>query len=327
MKGSLWASKRRGFSLVQYFVDKCHAALIRYSTTYLLVSSVQPYVVYSLYAERDDQQGHSGGFTIVETLVVLAVTGFLFAMAVLLIAGKQDATQFSHAVREVQSQVQQSFNEVSTGYYQNTGNLKCVKSFTGPVLSSTVTELGTNKGCIYLGKVLQFDIAGSDPEQYNVYTLVGLRDEGAGTLLNLVATKPRVVAKGTTEMATSIPDNMYDTRTLLNGLTVTKMYYDDNPANAIGAVAFASSIGSLGASDNSQQVNVVAIPATQLNRSKADGVTQINAGLAASVINPPNGVQICFRSGGTDQSALMKIGGGQRLSSVELTIMGTVDCT
>ncbi len=104
------------------------------------------------------------------------------------------------------------------------------------------------------------------------------------------------------------------------------MYYGSDPTlNNIGAVGFVSSISSLGAADASQQVNIVAIPGTALNKTKEEGVGQINLGLREPIftstqVNPPDGVSVCFNSGGTDQSALVIIGAGGRLSSVEMKI-------
>jgi hypothetical protein len=49
--------------------------------------------------------------------------------------------------------------------------------------------------------------------------------------------------------------------------------------------------------------------------------------LETSPVNPDGGVEICFASGGTEQSGLVTIGSNGRNLSVKLDIKSTVDCT
>ncbi len=332
MKSRLCRAGYYSYRVLQRLCDWFHAALEAGSLTYRMTWAVQPYIVYSLETHRQSIRAQKEGFTVVETLIVLAVTGSMLLGAMALVSGRQSATEFSQASRGVQSQLQQALNEVAAGQYQTDTNLKCTASSLGPQLSSTPTPQGTNKACIYLGKVLQFAVAPlAGQETYNVYTLVGLRGADTDPILNLTAAKPRVIARSLTD-GPSVPDDVYDVRRLANGLKVVKMYYNNNPLNQIGAVAFVSSIGSLEASDTSQQVNVVAVPLTELGKTKLDGVKQINdafqvgTGIPSAALNPPEGVQLCFSDGSSNRSALLTIGAAGRFSSVELTMKGTGTC-
>jgi prepilin-type N-terminal cleavage/methylation domain-containing protein len=271
-------------------------------------------------------RGLTRGFTIIEVMIVLVVTGALFLSAVLLISGKQNIAAYNQSIRSVQTELQQVVNEVGSGFYPNKGSITCTKSGGRPLLSSATAEQGTNKDCIFLGKVLQFAVRGTDPEQYNIFTMVGLRGDSLSPSLDLASAQARLIAKSTTDGVSNIPDAT-DTKSLLYGLTVSKMYYDGNPSNQIGAVGFISNVSSLGAEDSSQQVNVVAVTGTALHVDKISAVTQINNNLASAVVNPPGGVQICFNSGGTKQSGLVSIGNAGRQGAIELQIFSNLDCS
>ena len=65
------------------------------------------------------------GFTVIEVMIVLAVTGLLFISSVALISGKQNQTAFDQSIRQIQSQIQQIINEVSIGFYPNLGDVQC----------------------------------------------------------------------------------------------------------------------------------------------------------------------------------------------------------
>ncbi|HSX44369.1 MAG TPA: hypothetical protein VLE69_03715, partial [Candidatus Saccharimonadales bacterium] len=69
--------------------------------------------------------GQSGGFTIVETMIVLAVTGFMFFSAMLFISGQQAKTEFTQAAHETEAKINDVLNDVSTGVYNNKGDFRC----------------------------------------------------------------------------------------------------------------------------------------------------------------------------------------------------------
>ena len=277
------------------------------------------------------------GFTIIEVLIVLAVTGALLLAAMLLINGRQRNTAFNQSIRNIQTELQQIINEVGSGYYPNNGNLSCDRG--GPAggtkLSAGTTEQGANVNCVFMSKVAQFAVGTEDPEPYNIYTLVGLRGTTVSPSVDLKTSKARVIASGTAAGDAVVPD-AFETNLLQYGLSVSKMYYSNAAGSRvadIAAVGFTMNVSSLGDADGSQRVEVVAIPGTALHVSKATGVQQINDRLATidssaagTLINPPGGVQICLNSGGTIQSGLISIGGSDRQGSVDLQIFNTKDC-
>lgn len=269
------------------------------------------------------------GFTVIEVLVVLAVTGALFVGAAVLISGKQNQTAFSQAIREIQSQIQQTINEVAIGYYANLGNFSCVGAPSGPSITATSGgQQGTNSDCIFMGKVIQFKVAGTDPEQFKIYTVAGLRLSTAtgDDVDTRVAAKPVAIAPSTSRP--SVPDNS-TTEILQNGLSVHSMEWGPGSAS-IGAVGFSQSLAQYSGSviqSGSQKVDVIPINASSLNMTAEAAAESINATFAAGAANPAEGVRICFVSGGTNQSGLITIGSNNRELSVKLDIKSNKTCS
>ena len=260
------------------------------------------------------------GFTIVEVLIVLAVTGLLFVSAATVISGKQNQTAFNQAIQQIEGQIQQTMNEVSTGYYPNAANFQCSASAGGPTIVAGANSQGTNSGCIFVGKVMQFKVANTNPEQFETYAVAGLQQQGGSgpDVQSLLDAKPTVV-----------PTSSVAGR-LQSGLTTVRMTYKNGgPDVPIGAVAFTSSFATYSQGSivsGSQQLNVVpVIPKVGnpgLGGTIAQGTQDINTDLvnADSLINPSGGVSICFKSGGTNQSALITIGGSSQPLAVTLAI-------
>lgn len=270
----------------------------------------------------DDKAPSQGGFTIVETLIVLAVSSVLFLSAVLLVAGQQRKVEFNQAIQEIASAIEQTITETGAGYYPNAGNVRCTVLGGGISISSaTGTAQGSNTGCIFLGKVLQFGVGGTNPQQYVVHVAAG-RQDNDGTLASAA---PKAV-------------NVDGTRTvheLRNGIEAVSMkYISGGIATNIGAVAFLNGLGQYGDSQllsGSQQMSLVPVRSSG-TVPNTDVATVVNAidtqlKLADGIINPDGGVEICFKSGGTDQSGLVTIGSNGRTLAVTLSIKSTADCT
>lgn len=112
------------------------------------------------------------GFTIVEIMIVIAVSGFLFAAAVLALNGREVNTNFSVAANSLQSELQKIVNYPKEGYYPYNSNSTCSVSGTSISFSkSTISSSqGTNQDCIYLGEIIDFNTAN---QLFSVYEIVG----------------------------------------------------------------------------------------------------------------------------------------------------------
>lgn len=259
------------------------------------------------------------GFTIIEVLIVLAVTAAMFLLAVLSINGKQDIAEFQQAINDVRSSLQQQIDQVAAGDYSNTGNFTCDGTSGSIVIDQGTNVQGSNDGCIYLGRVLQFGVQKTNPQQFISYTIAGLQNN-TGTL---VSAKPVVVMPS----GASNQSDYYSTNTLHYGLNVVSM--TSNGTN-IGAVAFLSTLGQFSGGQlvsGSQSLDLIPISTSTLNATPATTIGVINKHLATSPVNPATGVKICFASGGTNQSGLITIGGGGQQLSITLKIYGDLTCT
>ena len=281
----------------------------------------------------------AAGFTIVETMIVLAVTGALFVAIAATMSGRQNEAQFVHAIQSVQSQIQQTINQVAEGYYPHTADFTCVDNGTSLQILSGSTAQGTNaqginNGCVFLGKAIQFGIAGTGaygggPEQYQVYTVAGLLGQTGGATIFHNAS-PTVVVQGTRYAQYSTAES------LEYGLGTAWMTYN---GSAIGGVAFlmepgtASATSGNGFVSGAQSVDLIPIttvPGFTLNRSLAFGVNAFNTALQGNslIVNPAQPVKICFASGGSRQSGLITIGGGTgRQLTVSLDIRSNRTCS
>lgn len=271
------------------------------------------------------------GFSIIEVLIVLAVTAGLFLSAVVMLWGRQASTEFSTAIREAQTQVQQTISEVSSGFYPSQENFRCTGGITGPTITGASSTQGENVGCIFLGKVIQFGVDGtSDPEEFATFSVAGLqRVDGVLTnpeVQSLAEAEPRVIAQSAVNP--SAPNGSIQTRSL-RALKVLWVRNADG-GGELGAVGFISSLASYTGGvieSGSQVVNLMPVRDTAIGMTHREMADAINGNLAASAVNPANGVQICFAGTGVDKSGLMTIGSSGRQLSVKVDVKENTTCS
>lgn len=277
------------------------------------------------------KDGINNGFTIVEVLIVLAVSGAILLSAIILVNGRQNKTAFTAAINDVQSQITQTINDVTNGYYPNSNNFVCSNG----TISVGNNGQGTNQGCIFLGRAMQFAVQGTSPQQVEIYTIMGKQLTAGGeeaSSYNASGSKVPVINNNNTNPLSAA------SYTLENGLTVSKMYYCDSGGNCshnLGAVAFLQSLGSYSGGQlvsGSQQLNLIPVKNVQLGYTIGSAVGDINGGLGLSsyadgfVTSSPRSVNICLASGGTNQSGLISIDNGDGQISVNLAIKDGTTC-
>lgn len=279
-----------------------------------------------------NKQYRMSGFTIVETMIVMAVTGIMFISVVLLINGKQQRAQFQFAVKDVQTQIRQIITETTAGYNQ-LGNNTC-SSFGGkPKLATGTTDtLGTNASCVFLGKTIIFS---QDKESFLVAPVIGLRqpittDFQGVFAADLNSSKPILST-----------DTIASQKMLQFGLTPVAMYVGDDLAQKVGSVSFVLTPGVKDISPGSQgttsqNLNIVAVTsgsslANSIDAERSAVETAMQNGTVSSrdYVNSTDDkvkVSICFNSGTTNQSLLLTIGNGGNGIGLGSKIYGVQNC-
>lgn len=267
------------------------------------------------------------GFTILETMIFLSVSLVLLAAALGSIYGQQQRTEFSQAINDINSKVQDVINDTATGFYPSFGSFTC-QAIGGPTprphFNSSASAQGTNDACIFVGKAMHFignGIANSD--KFYIYTVAGLRlNSSQQQVQSLAEAQPRVVYDP------SVPVDLTETDQLENSLVVTAMYKKNGAiVTAIGTVGFFTTFGQYGSNNDllsgAQTTNVVAIPSSDITQDELTAATAINNSGTnvnpATDINPDGGVTICFL-GGNGQKAAIVIGSNGRTTATNLVI-------
>lgn len=294
------------------------------------------------------------GFTIIETLLFVAISGVLFITAISVMSAKQQQTEFSTGVGSFTSRLQTIINNVSSGYYNLPSNVSCSSgsrpNISTPKVLTTSNTTGTNVGCIFLGDVLAFGNNTSGNSYYTVYPVIGNQFLSGS---NNIDTVNLAQARPTTTSTLALTHNLY------GALNIAFVQYinggSKTPIGAFGILTnFKSYIGNNTANgqlqSGSQSFNLDPIPSTSLMTSPAGGVSSDINSLtdscgssevnyvcfrstshnSAAPINPSGGIEICLNNminnNQSVQSALITIGGPSSGSIVSSRYYGSSGC-
>jgi prepilin-type N-terminal cleavage/methylation domain-containing protein len=169
------------------------------------------------------------GYTIIEVMIVLAVSGVMFVIAATFISGKQATTAFTAGVNEMSSQLQDLIDQVQRGKYSDIP-LFCQPGTPVTFPSGTTKQQGENEGCVFLGKVIHFNV-GDVADDYETASIAASRLDSNG----IAATTP------VTAGAAYIPDLTTQGR-VPQGLEVTQIKDRNNNPLSL-AIGFLQSQG------------------------------------------------------------------------------------
>lgn len=307
----------------------------------------------------------SRGFTIIEVMIVMAVSGAILASTLILMNGRQNKAEFFSGIRELSINLQAAINNVSSGYYNSQQNFICSPSPSGPPLIQAVpasASRGTNLGCTFIGEVLQFSKGGSN---YVVYPVVGLQYV-QGTLstsqeevTNLSEAMPTALSPdsnaspGNPRRDLSVDESHQIS--LPYGITVASVTWSNSAGGCpvgtspslpcpVGAIGFFTTFanygnsGTIGGLNNgSRNVQIIPIPNSSLSDTMPDEVNNINSITSSGNIvygvtptqsqkDPTGGIKICFNSGSTNESGLITIGSLNSPTNVNLQIFSAMGC-
>jgi type II secretory pathway pseudopilin PulG len=285
-----------------------------------------------------------GGYTIVEVLIFLAVTGALFVAIFPTISGQQRKTEFKQAVKDVETRLQDIMNDVSTGYYPQIGsNYRC--SLVGGHPHFEVnggSGQGTNEDCIFIGKAIQFGDGPSDTSidqsKIRIYTIAGRRLNDTGKqVADLKDANPEPVVLGSGAGGNTL--DLTEDIELLYGLKLIHADVAGGPSHSMNGHALIGIFSTFGQTnsvsgnlESGSQVADLAYIHTGNNAVRAQIVAHIsnfsNGNNAHDALaEGAQGVILCFQSGGTDQVAIIEIGGQGRKLTTHTQIMSTDEAT
>jgi len=266
------------------------------------------------------------GYTILEVLVFLVISSFILIAALGTVNGRQQQVQFTQSVREFESKIADTINDVTTGYYPTNTDLSCsvgVFATDRPTIKEDTNNsnsgVGTNSQCLYVGKALQFAPSDQDATKFYIYTLAGRRyGLGTTTVKNINEALPVAVAA---DPIGSFNDSI-ELAELRYGVEVTKVFENGSPLNGFGVIGIMSKFengGSLTGTSNSQSVQIGGIKSaiTRRNASQEDAVSLIN--LLTLVNTETEG----YINTNTDGIVICLKGSGGRKASVTLGAKGS----
>ncbi len=140
---------------------------------------------------------HRQGFTIIEVLLFLSITGLL---AVTLLGGWTtmiNTQRYRDSIKTVQAFIQQQYGLVYNVQNSRDSTLGCTIGIDGPEVDSTLPDNPGQTGCIVMGRYVHIT-GGSN---VSVYSIIGEDGESGGSLSDnaiIVARKPKILDQSLT---------------------------------------------------------------------------------------------------------------------------------
>jgi hypothetical protein len=283
----------------------------------------------------------SDGFTIIETMIVLAISMTIGITALIMLSHDIGEDNFSTAANNFSQKLQQDMVDSTNGSYNYT-DLTCTPAPLGgniTVSSSSTNTQGTNYGCVSLGSAIQFYPTQSDgSNEYVIIPIDGIQYNGGDVIQNILLASPVPLEPPITTGGAGVsPPDLSQTERLEEGLKIVSVKACDvstascNSSTIVntGAIAFldGDTDGSL-ASGSAEDLNSGSLPTTlyyvkttNINQTKGQVATEINA----SELSPAKYAQICITDG--QKSYLFTISGTNTSQVTSQIYTGDNTCT
>jgi prepilin-type N-terminal cleavage/methylation domain-containing protein len=240
----------------------------------------------------------TGGFTIIEVLIVLSIGAFLFIAAAATFTGDQHQTEFDTAARQIFSQLQSISSDVQNGNYATNSTYSCTSSSGTLSFSSQASSEGTNLGCVYVGKAIQFNPSGLTSSYY-VYSLAG--DQFSTGTFSPPSPFPYSATVLNSTTVSSYPPLGTQKVSLPDQFVVSKITYSGNPTGISNDIIGFYNQQTSSLSANSSLSNEVFVIPESSNITSQLAVTDLNSdtiGTGADQYNTniASPVTVCFTS-------------------------------
>ncbi|CAN5641153.1 hypothetical protein BH23PAT1_BH23PAT1_3200 [soil metagenome] len=262
------------------------------------------------------------GYTIVELMIVLAVTGVLAFSAFGAVVNQRANTEFSQAVRAFEHELNDIANDVNHGFFPKRAdiNVSCFVVGSNVQFSGSSTEQGANDGCMFVGKAVHFR-PNNVAETMNLYTLAGRRIYSSGPLSgspirSLYDARPKVARTnpGEAGLTTGLTERI----TLPLGLRIT-----GQSPNNLRAVVFATSLNSIDSGSTTGSPTTKLYTITHGNSNVNPVINQINNHNNYSTTIGDDGVWLCVEL--NNRRARIHIGARNHRLTTTPEILGRVD--
>lgn len=120
-----------------------------------------------------------GGYTIIEVMVVIAITAALFLSALTLINGQQGDTQLSQVMQDLSSKMQNYVTQIKAGSYPGIEAYGCTIDATShrPILT---VGGPSDSGCVALGRAFEVQPNTANSNIIHSYIVMGTRNIYSG---------------------------------------------------------------------------------------------------------------------------------------------------
>lgn len=281
--------------------------------------------------EKGGDLRSNDGYTIVETLIVLAVTSMMFAAIVVSFNGRQARVEFSQAVRDYESMMQNIMSDVSKGYYSSEGYECYIDS--GNHYKPTLKErlipanntTGTNGDCIFMGKILE-----PNGKSNFVHTIIGSRfaftynpsspNDSDAQNLGFIYQLAQDSESGDTRVATASELKSQVVNSFQ--LNVVKVVAAEPPYSEIKLMVFTNYIATMNITDVSRSTSVIYFRENFIDSFGNIDRDKVFAGFAneqATKLASVNGAIICLQ-GQNGQYAEINIGSGDLSANISSTL-------
>lgn len=245
------------------------------------------------------------GYTIVEVLIVIAISGALLAAASLLLKGQQSETIFQQSLSDINSKIQNTVKGVSNSLFPNSSQYTCsLQAGTDGVKRATLKKeagggVGTNQDCLFLGKALQV-IKGQGA--INIYSVLGGRTYDTGNQSKLAVTFAQTNPEPAITGGTDLTENF---RPSTNGAFLLSAKYDGSAAAEVDLAGFYNDLEGSSATD--QQLLAKAYTHIASANDPKTGVANCVEEQASCAHFPLAHWLLCYQNSDKNRTALLDI--------------------
>lgn len=227
----------------------------------------------------------NSGYTVVEVMIFLVVSGFILASALVAFNGRQFQVQYEQGVRELDLRLLSLISNVSNGRFSSESG-ECRSDVPGPLqFSATPTDQGTSDQCVYAG--IAVELTG---DETLTVTPIAAAKQRLGRSLSILDPAARL---------TPIT-NLASTYVTYAGLEITKIV--DANGDPIQALLVLSNLGQAGAPGSAQVGS--GIQSINLYASTSN----IQDNVMVSPVLPPKPIFLCLESNNSERQAVITLG-------------------